>query len=257
MAQLLEEVNPTENSECGRTSILIRPDRFYVYQIQNNLDKKIYIGKSHYPLHRWRGHIIAAKKGVDNLLYRAMRKHGANNFIFTLLSCHFTDHAALFAEVKTILKKGTLAPNGYNLTTGGEGLVKGRLASSVTITNMRLAQMKLEKETGHCAKLGRSLKGKPKSAETRRKLSEYNKKNPSRGFLGKLHSKKIKEKLSISGRGKNKGHTPWNKGVKLSKKIREKISLGNRRSWKTTRNPNFSGFVLKRDSYDYLYKRGN
>lgn len=60
------------------------------------------------------------------------------------------------------------------------------------------------------------IRGKPRSVETRRKLSEANK--------GKHHTEETKQKL--------KGYTPWNKGKigVYSEEARQKISQSNKRN---------------------------
>lgn len=73
-------------------------------------------------LHRWRGHLKAARDGVKLLLPKAIRKHGADSFIVKVV---WRGNAALLNEKETyyIRKFGTFVDDprggGYNLTEGG------------------------------------------------------------------------------------------------------------------------------------------
>lgn len=73
------------------------------------------------------------------------------------------------------------------------------------------------------------LKGRKRSEETKRKISEYGKtrigeKNP---FYGRRHTEETKITISKANRGKNSsryGKPPWNKGIKYSEDIRKSMS---------------------------------
>ena len=72
-------------------------------------------------------------------------------------------------------------------------------------------------------------KGKPRSAETRNKLSTANKgeKNP---MYGKHLSEEHKKQISAANKGNTyaKGKPAWNKGKKTSEETRKKISESNK-----------------------------
>lgn len=61
------------------------------------------------------------------------------------------------------------------------------------------------------------------SKETRKKMSEAKKKNPTNYWLGKKRPE-VKKWL----KGFKKGHKPWNKGKAWSSKIKEKIKKANK-----------------------------
>jgi group I intron endonuclease len=85
-----------------------------VYKITNTANQKIYIGYTKVTLNkRFAKHIANAKYGGKSHLYKAIRKHGANNFQIDLLQ----EDADFSDEVNWISK---LKPQ-YNMTTGGEG----------------------------------------------------------------------------------------------------------------------------------------
>lgn len=55
----------------------------------------------------------------------------------------------------------------------------------------------------------------------------------SNSFYGKHHSEETKNKISDANRGKNKGKTPWNKGLPQSDNTKQKISQNS--PWKGTK----------------------
>lgn len=65
--------------------------------------------------------------------------------------------------------------------------------------------------------------GRIVSQETRDIISVINKKNPTRGMLGKKHSKETRKQMSASA----KGRVPHNKGKKSSQATKDKIAKAN------------------------------
>lgn len=91
-----------------------------IYKITNLNNNKIYIGQSKQPEHRWKEHKWNAfnpNREENSLLYEALRKYGVNGFEFTILGW-FDDYNE--KERYYIKYFNSLAPNGYNLTEGGE-----------------------------------------------------------------------------------------------------------------------------------------
>lgn len=107
----------------------------FIYRIINGVTIKIYIGQTTKPIRlRWKKHRDSAKAyskyittGEHNgtskyikhsAIYAAMHKYGLKNFrIEIILECANEDLDKL--ETQYIKDLNTLAPNGYNLTTGG------------------------------------------------------------------------------------------------------------------------------------------
>ena len=163
----------------------------YVYKITNTVNNKSYIGISiHEPDKiRIRDHL----SGHGNrIIARAVKKYGKDAFTYEILEENVFDEFLPDLEVVYIANYNTVAPNGYNLTHGGE-------------------------------------KNVIPSDETRRKLSEANKgeNNPNFGktgeknhFFGKKHSAGARRKISEARKGKK----PYNLGKTLSTEHRRKIS---------------------------------
>lgn len=92
----------------------------YIYQITNNVNGKIYIGKTEHSIEeRWAQHQRASIRGSckDRPLYRAMNKYGINNF--SIICLEETDSPEE-REIFWIEQKGSFK-NGYNATLGGDG----------------------------------------------------------------------------------------------------------------------------------------
>ena len=95
----------------------------YVYKIYNTKNSFVYIGlTTRDPAIRWREHLKSATK-TDRRLYRAMRKHGIENFhmkvIATLQELESKD--MLFKLEKQYIKENNSYWFGYNDTLGGRG----------------------------------------------------------------------------------------------------------------------------------------
>lgn len=135
-------------------SQLVEP-KVIVYQARNLVNGKRYIGVTKQGLHnRQRSHRNEARLGRGNLLHKAMRKYGQENFVFGILADFEDDYElAKVYEWEMISKH---RPE-YNLTAGGEG---GTLHASTR------------------ALLSAARKGRKLSAETRARISEGQRNRP-------------------------------------------------------------------------------
>ena len=92
----------------------------YIYQITNDINGKVYIGKTEKSIEkRWKEHCADSKKArcKDRPLYRAMNKYGIEHFHIKLLE--ETDNPCQ-QEIYWIEQKQSFK-NGYNATIGGDG----------------------------------------------------------------------------------------------------------------------------------------
>jgi group I intron endonuclease len=93
-----------------------------IYVITNLVNGKQYVGKTQKSLEaRWSGHIIDALGKSKYLIHKAIRSHKPENFSRKEIQHCRTLKTLNQAEIRWIKKLGTLIPNGYNMTTGGEG----------------------------------------------------------------------------------------------------------------------------------------
>lgn len=95
--------------------------KYYVYKIINNINQKIYIGKTDCINKRLRQHLALAKKGSGFYLHNAMLKYGIDNFSIEKIFESENELEVLNKESYYIdTLKATNSNVGYNLTTGGE-----------------------------------------------------------------------------------------------------------------------------------------
>ena len=151
-----------------------------VYKIKNKVDGKIYIGQTVKTLkQRWQAH--TGNKSDCRYLKSAILKYGKDNFEVTQIAKCNSLEEMNHREAYYIKLFNSLAPNGYNLTTGG-----------------------VRSEWSEVSRL--------KSSETHKRLSanNQNKGNFKKGHkahnLGKPHTTKAKIKMSEAHKGKH--HSP-------------------------------------------------
>lgn len=195
-----------------------------VYQARNLVNGKRYIGVTKRGLHdRQRSHRSEARRGKGNLLQRAMRKYGEENFVFGVLADFGGDYElARVYEWEMICKH---RPE-YNLTAGGEGGAmhesvrarlsaarKGRKHSAEARARMSEAQRRRAVEHPHSAetleKMRQAKLGRPMAPEQRAKM------------LGRKASPETRAKMTAvhTGRPPTKGRT----GQPVPPETREKI----------------------------------
>lgn len=96
---------------------------FEAYKVTNLLSGKAYFGITTVGIEaRWMQHSEASRLGRKNALHRAMAKYGVANFRIEPAGSADSWPALCALETKLIAEGRTLAPNGYNMTSGGEGM---------------------------------------------------------------------------------------------------------------------------------------
>lgn len=96
-----------------------------IYLIRNTLNGKAYVGQTiHTVEKRFHEHVSAARQGSMYPLHCAIRKHGAENFVVSVLSeCTTADE--LDKEEIRLIEELDCRKSGYNLALGGHG-VRGK-----------------------------------------------------------------------------------------------------------------------------------
>ncbi len=90
-----------------------------IYRLPCTDNQKTYVGQTKQSLEeRFRQHVIA-----DSVIGCAIRSHGADKFTKEILEECETPKQLNEREIFWIAKLNCKAPNGYNLTDGGEGLI--------------------------------------------------------------------------------------------------------------------------------------
>ena len=92
----------------------------YIYMLRNKVNNKMYIGQSQREdiKNRWRAYEKTVKNSMGTVLFRALTKHGLENFEFKIICICFNEDCNKY-EIEYIKKYNTLLPNGYNMQTGG------------------------------------------------------------------------------------------------------------------------------------------
>lgn len=187
-----------------------------IYLRTNKFNCKKYVGKT--------TDLKTRQKKWNNLSYRyagpvinnARAKYGLDAFDFEILK-ECEDEELNYWEMYYIKELNTKAPNGYNLTDGGEGMT-GYTHSEET--RKKLSEIVKKSYTEERKQYLREIqKGKRYSEESKQKMSKKAK--------GRKHSEETRKKISESHKGENnymygKHHTDEAKkkmGKALSKPV--------------------------------------
>lgn len=171
----------------------------HLYRITNTVNTKVYIGQTTYENAemRWATHKSFARKGSDGCpkLMRALRKHGIENFAFTVIGGAEDQQTADLLECLLIDTYDSLN-NGYNTKHGGSN---GK-HSEITKAKMS-ATRKANPEI--CA----TRTGDKSTEDTKQKMSA------SQKAIGNKPPQRTKEELSATAKARNDAYRgkprPW------------------------------------------------
>jgi len=175
---------------------------YKIYLIINTENKKQYVGITKFSIEeRFSQH---TKRGF--LLTEAIQKYGQEKFSIEMIEEVESPERAYDLEQFYIKYYNTKAPNGYNLTDGGDGIFGWEATDEYRKEcSERVKQLHKEKKVG--------MYGKKHSEETKKKMSEASKGKPKPWLNGRKCTEETKEKLR-----------KINKGKIISEKTRKKIS---------------------------------
>jgi group I intron endonuclease len=182
----------------------------FVYLITNTINGKRYVGQTKTSLEvRWNQH----QKNRTRLsaLHGAVKKYGAGNFIIEPIIEVPTKELANEFEIEYIEKYCSKAPNGYNLTDGGEGTVNC-FPNEETRKKMSEAHKGVPRPEHVLQALSEARNGRIFSDESKRKMSESR--------TGKVLSEETRKKISNI-----------KKGVPKSAETRKRMSEALKRYW--------------------------
>lgn len=225
--------------------------KYKVYRITNLINKKKYIGITVQTLkNRFNAHISNANKGDERYLCRAIRKYGSSNFKIELIDNTSKNYKELLEkETYYISKFNTFAPNGYNMTKGGEGSL-GRITKDETREKMRNARLgKSSWNKGIKLPYDNYWKGKHLPDEVKLKISESHK--------GKTVSDATRKKISESLKGENSPCYGKPKTLEHRMKISQSKKGQGAVKYKATNNDTVIIFNSLKDTLDFLNMKGH
>ena len=138
-----------------------------VYLATNRVNGRQYVGKTRYGLKkRIAGHRDMARNGLGWLLHRAIRKYGPDAFDWDEVHSNVPEDDLNQLEIDCIKWFGSKAPDGYNLTDGGDG-------GAVVFSDESKVKMKAYHNRPDVKEYIRKVHlGRKRPAETGRKISE-------------------------------------------------------------------------------------
>lgn len=176
----------------------------YIYLITNQVNDKKYVGQTtQEPLKRWNAHKSMNKP--DKILYKAFTKYGIENFKFEVIDECSSQDELIKAEIEWISHYNTFLGEGYNMTSGGEGIGGWNHTEEAK------------------QKIGKASKGNTHRIGC--KISDEHKEILRQTHLGKKLSDEHKQKISDTHLGKPKNYDVWNKGIPMTDEIKDKVSL--------------------------------
>lgn len=162
---------------------------YRVYLITNLLNLKSYVGITKFSIgERFKQHV---KRGF--LLTEAIKKYGKSKFSIKLIEEVESAERAYELEIYYIKEYDTKAPNGYNLTDGGDGIFGWDVPQEYReYCSSRAKKLHEDKKIG--------MYGKSHTDATKKKMSESSKGNQN--CLGRVLTEETKLKISNSHLGK-------------------------------------------------------
>lgn len=168
----------------------------FIYIIRNTINNKVYIGQTKVDVQtRWKEHLRHAKYG-DQVINRAMRKHGVNKFyIETLEICDIDiiDDREMF-YIK--LYNSTDKSKGYNVSIGGATpRFKRKYLSIANLVDLYVNQQKTLEQIAQMYNVTRYII----CTELRNAGVTIRKRSESSSRFNKISKDKIQKALKVTG----------------------------------------------------------
>ena len=190
-----------------------------IYIAENLVNGKCYVGKTIRGFDkRIISHLYSAETvndaGYNYYFHRAIRFHGADNFIWKIIDEGIQLDELNWCEMFYISYFNTFGPRGYNTTKGGDGCLGYRHTDEAkkAISN-GLTGIKRSSET--CKRISVSKTGRV-TANIGRRMTEEQKRKLSIANTGRVISEETKIKIGNASRGR-----------KCSEAAKQKISRAN------------------------------
>lgn len=198
-----------------------------IYILTNKVNHKQYVGQSIDIDRRLREYSHNSRRRRQPISH-AVHKYGIDNFEIEKIECKEEELDRLEREWITNLK--CIAPNGYNLETGGNKNkhIANETKKKIALKHTGKLKGPLSEETR--LKLSLSKKGKPKSEEHKKKIGLANR--------GKPRSESVKQMLREFARTRTGSLNPnWKGGIKPNRKTPEHLKKERERYAKKMLDP--------------------
>jgi group I intron endonuclease len=184
-----------------------------IYCITHKESGKQYVGQSVDCFERWKQH-QTPKKGSTGIK-AAIMKHGINSFTFEVLE-ECSKDLLNEREIYFIAEKKTLAPLGYNLTSGGGAPTEISKETKEKMSSASKGKKKAPRSAEHIANLSAAKTGKTRTDEQKIKMSaaQKGKKMPPR-------SAEHCAKISALKKGKPMSPLSEERKAKISASVKE------------------------------------
>lgn len=167
-----------------------------IYKIECIVNNRIYIGQTKFnnPMKRFKQHVNTSKKLQGYALHNAIRTHGEENFnIETLYESDNQDELNEKEKYYIEFYKSKTTENGYNILSGGKGVIYKRIDTSTTRIEKISASLKEYHKTADKSVMAERcrniFKGKKLSPEHVEKIREYRKdKEKSKEHIEKIRN---------------------------------------------------------------------
>lgn len=116
----------------------------FAYKLENMINGLIYIGITENPEIRFYNHISACKNNNQQLIYRAMRKYGMNNFKFEVIA-QTPIHEYKWELEQLLISQYESHIIGYNMNMGGNDAshLTGKAPARIVSTGEHIGQISL------------------------------------------------------------------------------------------------------------------
>ena len=251
----------------------------YIYSITNKISNKKYIGKCQRTIESSINYF-----GSGKYIKSAINKHNIENFVKEIIE-ECNDPIELCERERFWIRElNTCVPIGYNIAHGGEGGnggMKGKLnpfygkkhteETMKRIANLLKNRIVVTDGKGNnfsvfnnderflSGELVHVVKGMKHTDETKRKMSESHKANPTRYWLGKKRSKESIEKTAVKNRGRKysakiydsrRGDKNYFYGNHHTEESKQKISESHKKRTPEQRLERYKKFYISRCGND-------
>ena len=160
--------------------------------LRNKVNNKMYIGQTQQAdiKNRWKAYKNLNKTSIGEVLFRALTKHGLENFEFKIICICFNEDCNKY-EIECIKKYNSKVPTGYNVQDGGINKIRKPL------TEEQKKNLPKRDRTG----INNSCYGKPRPQEVKERASRTMKMKIENGTyvprfdILKLNWEKCKKKV--------------------------------------------------------------